>query len=311
MQLIPCWNRWPERLQFELVELRDAGIRFALDEKLKQNGIIRVTVWPKIGGEEVKLVATYPDLYPHFRFEIQAPSLELPYHQNPFLKNLCFLGRWTAYWDQDFTLLAMLREQVPVAIAAGMESEKEAVEKAEEHQAEPLSEYYPYESSSIILINTEWALPPFESAGVFVVGTLPSTRFSGGFRGAVLEVRSHTSKLLLSASTSIRNTFNGPSVHGHWIRSPQPVRESNPFKFLQFAARLDPQAGKIRKNSWNNDLLELWAMVFPQEVRWRDGTHKEGWVFVAHLEQKAHTSWSWMNPSGFQWYGSTGRGSEQ
>ena len=90
------WVHQPGRYEYELAQLDAAGIDYSIDEVARAEGILRLDLnIPSEEGQPLKLQATFPDLYPYFRFEIRAPEIDLPHHQNPFSKNLCLLGRST------------------------------------------------------------------------------------------------------------------------------------------------------------------------------------------------------------------------
>src|SRR4051812_8959702 len=109
----------PDRYEDELEQLRQAGIRFERDEAAFRAGQLQLTLYPTVQGEEVQLVATFPPLYPWFRFEIHAPSLQLPYHQHAITKTLCFLPRDTSYWNPGSDrLAAFLVERLRDVLAA-------------------------------------------------------------------------------------------------------------------------------------------------------------------------------------------------
>jgi len=114
------WVRQPERYEYELAQLDAAGIDYSMDEVARDEGILRLDLSiPGEEGESLKLQVTFPDLYPYFRFEVRAPEIDLPHHQNPFSKNLCLLGRSTRHWNTSDTLAKFIRERVPLVLTAG------------------------------------------------------------------------------------------------------------------------------------------------------------------------------------------------
>ncbi len=64
----PWWEKYPERLEFEIRELEQAGILYEIDEAKKADGKLVITLFHTIQEKEAKLIATYPDEYPYFRF---------------------------------------------------------------------------------------------------------------------------------------------------------------------------------------------------------------------------------------------------
>src|SRR5574341_28632 len=130
----PWWKREPERLQFELEELDAAGIEYQVNEAAKARGSLIIDLEIILAdGEKVLLQARFPDLYPYFRFEILAPELDLPYHQHPFGKQLCILGRATRTWNTTNTLAEFIKTQVPRVLATARMVSLEEASGLEEH----------------------------------------------------------------------------------------------------------------------------------------------------------------------------------
>ena len=69
-------ERWPDRVDFELRALEDAGIPYQRDDAAWQKGVLRLVLRPVIGGQTLDLFAEFPDAYPYFRFEVYAPALD-------------------------------------------------------------------------------------------------------------------------------------------------------------------------------------------------------------------------------------------
>ena len=84
-----------------------------------------------VDGETLRLVVTFPDFYPYFRFEVQAPDLHLDHHQNPFEKNLCLLRRGTEHWDPGDTVASLLHEQLADVLKTGRSQNIEEVKGLE------------------------------------------------------------------------------------------------------------------------------------------------------------------------------------
>src|SRR5262249_14291535 len=155
----------PSRLDYELDELRAAGIPFELDQEAFSRGVVVVRLSPTIDGEIIDIIARFPDLYPYFRFQVEAPALNLQRHQNPFSKSLCLNGRATEHWDSDDTLAKYITEQLPLVLKAARSQDETEVAKIEQHQGEPFSDYYPYLRDSIVLIDSSWKIDPAVKEG--------------------------------------------------------------------------------------------------------------------------------------------------
>jgi hypothetical protein len=156
----PWWERYPERYASELRELELAHIRYERDEVAFAAGFLRLRVFPVIDEEELPLVATFPELYPFFKFEVAAPTLDLLHHQHPASKTLCLLPRGTEWWRPDSDRLAsLLSEQLPRMLDAAKAEDPSSFAEVEEHQGEPYSDYYSYAPESLVLVDSRWSIP--------------------------------------------------------------------------------------------------------------------------------------------------------
>ena len=276
----PWWERWPERLECELGALDAAGIRYRIIEAARAAGYIRLELWPEVDGEPLRLIATFPDLYPYFRFEVAAPDLKLPHHQHPIGKNLCLIGRATRNWDSDDTLAAYVRERVPLALHAGRTADPAAAAGVEEPQAEPFSDYYPYLAGASVLVDSGWALDPAIPDGRLIVGIEGSA--SRLLRGVILEIRDAAGRLLVAADPALAARYRR-RVPARWVRSPSPISAETIEQFLGDLAKRD---GRLARPSWqtiNSVRLDVIGVVFPEETGWR--RTGDGWVFLVRAEE--------------------------
>ena len=279
------WERWPEVRDRELAALNSAGIIWELDEKAVSKGIYRLalTLPPELGGHQLSVV--YPDAYPYFRCQIYAEHLALPYHQNPFDRNLCLLGRRTHFWDVNDTAARLIIEQFPNVLMAAATVDREKVIGVEEPQAEPFSEYYSY-AFSMVLVQSDWVIPRGVPAGHFVVGLPPNN--SGSLpirfiRGAALRLQSETGDVICDADESIRTTFCGRQFEGRWARTAEPIKEANAFHFVQKLVKLHPKLQDANANHVEDGWLRIWGVLFPEEIGHRN--LGEGWVFVCLVDK--------------------------
>jgi hypothetical protein len=266
----PCWwDLYPERLEVELEALRQAGILLDDPELIPERGVVRLDVFPDLNGEKLHLRTWFPAFYPYTRFEVQYLDGELPRHMNPFGKNLCLIGRGTDQWEVTDTLAQFLTERLPLVFEAATAEDEERVAELEEHQGEPFTAYYPYADGSLILIDSDWAIPATVKQGELVVGWAVLPRGDGPLRGVVLQVLDDHGGKLHAADPRIGGLV-GTQSRCPWVRLEAPPQTADPKAIRRLAAdHLD--------RGLNSPVI---ALIFPEEVGWRD--HRDGWLFVAH-----------------------------
>jgi molybdopterin/thiamine biosynthesis adenylyltransferase len=275
------WERYPERLKRERQSLTDVGIAFAPVEEALERGVYQLGATSTIEGEEHSLVVTYPDHFPFFRFEVQAPNLDLPEHQHPFEKNLCLLGRATDQWNTDDTAGSVITRQLPRLLATAGATDAPESEGLQQPQAEPFSDYYPY-APMCCLVDSSWVIPEHTMSGklmlgvtrVFLspVGPLPSA--------AVLEVRDGRGKLLAEASSTIREAYGRKVIEGRWSRSSEAV-QSNDAKTVFHRGRDLDVNGTLAWATISSFSVQVQGILFPEEVGHRRSG--DGWVFVVRV----------------------------
>ncbi len=264
------WDRYPERLEAELEALRKAGIPFDEPEFIRDRGVIRLDTFPDLNGEKLHLRASFPAFYPYARFEVQYLEGELPRHMNPFEKNLCLIGRGTDQWEVTDTLAQFLTERLPLVLEAASSGDEERVAELEDHQGEPFTAYYPYEEGSLILIDSDWAIPATVKQGELVVGWTVPLSGDGPLRGIVLQVLDDHGGTLQIADPRLARLAAAQS-RCPWVRLEAPPQTADPREIRRLAAE------RLQGRALNSPVV---ALVFPEEVRWRD--YRDGWLFVAH-----------------------------
>lgn len=284
----PWWERYPERLAYELAALRQAGIAHQRDEDAFARAVMRLHLEVPHAGERLPLVVTFPDLYPFFRFQVCAPTLKLSHHQNPFGKNLCLIGRATHEWRTTDTVAHLLQRQLPALLESGSSADHAMVSEKEQRQAEPFSDYYPYPESTVI-IPGRWSVPAGASEGRFTIVPVgwqgpPPEHF---VRGIMVELKSRSGATLLRADSAIKAAFPGNALSGCWIRVDQPIHEANQQLFLKHLLSRSVFARTAPVNRVDGGCLRMWGVLFPEEVAWR--TRGEGWIFVCSFEEKPST----------------------
>jgi len=267
------WDEFPERLEFELEQLDTSGIKYIIDESEKKAGKIVLNLEYEIENEPIKLVARFPDVYPYFRFELFAPNLNLEKHQHPYGKNLCLIGRSSGNWNSsEDTLARFITEQLPKVI----KSARGEGGVAEEQQGEPISDYYPY-YGSMIMIDSVWKIDPSLKEGALLIGMDRTFNLK---RMAILEVQDRTGKVVAQAGEHIRKLYSPYNFRAHWVRVENPIKNPDPNGFFQGVLNHYPY---LSKRSWNplkgkHMDFNVVGVVFPEELRYQQ--KGDGWVFV-------------------------------
>lgn len=292
-----------ERWNLELDGLKAKRINFEIDEVLKSQGYIRlsldITNQSDISAipEEflpIKLIVVFPNDYPFFRPEVYGVNINLPRHQNLIDKNLCLIPRSTSFWLPETTLAEHLAEQLPKVVTAGMITDPELIKQQEDEQAEPASEYYAAVPNAPIIFDTgafdaitESRLP-IERVGTISVG-FPSEA-EVPCRIAVLESYDNNNNSLGKLPDVIADLFK-PRVVGFVYRTDQRPPHGDAQKDYNWLIGLlkDPkgfpkfkQPITLKKGSKVENVVGL---TFPEERS--PGIYEWGWLFlvVATIQQ--------------------------
>lgn len=278
----PWWEKWvPSRLDYELDELRAAGIPFELDKEAFSRGVVVIRLSPTVNGERIDIIAKYPDLYPYFRFQVEAPALNLQRHQNPFSKNLCLIGRGTEHWDSDDTLAKFITEQLPLVLKAARSQDETEVAEIEQHQGEPFSDYYPYLPDSIVLIDSSWKIDPAVKEGELTIGVDQQADLL--LRGVVHAVKDRDGQILAGADPAWDQLYPR-HLRFRWVRMSRPLRESDHAKFLDQLITENPELRSPWYKSLEGGHIDVIGVLFPEEARWRESA--DGWVFLVRTQRK-------------------------
>lgn len=222
---MPAWfERDPERLEQELKALEDRGVAYEIDEAARIDGRIRITLKYPYKDRRIELTATYPDLFPYFKPEVDAPELRLARHQSLLGTTLCLLGRRTHNWHVTDTLAGILSGNLGHLVDFEETGDIEAIRRVEEPQGEPVSDYYNSAATegSYLLFETAWRVDPAVERGVLNV---KCRWVSSGdpakpdvFQGYIENVSDETGKALCS--------WSGPVLPGkfqsariRWVRA--------------------------------------------------------------------------------------------
>lgn len=296
----PWYERFPERLDYELKALDEANISWTLNQAAKDIGRIEILISYLIDDEKHELIAFFPDLYPYFRIELTAPSLQLPNHQNPFGKNLCLLGRRTHFWDTDRTLASLVIEQLPKVLEAASSPVDEIKPGLEQQQGEPFSNYYQCHPGSMVIIQSDWTIPKGQDSGTFVIASESSgaSMPPGLLRGLVVEISDNKNQLIAQADERIRAAFSGQKLTGSWVRAASPINTTCPKEFFDNLRTNFPDAvSKASQNPTSQGQLRICGVLFDEEHGYH--TNGDGWVFACSLASKPALSPTRTRPDSF------------
>jgi molybdopterin/thiamine biosynthesis adenylyltransferase len=288
------WDTWPGRIEDEQQRLDAAGIRYERDHAAWQSGVLRYRV-SAIGDQDVDLVATFPDTYPFFRprVHLNAPEAAgLTHHIAPFGGDLCLLGRRTAAWTPKDTLAWLLTKQLPKTLRAGAPRDKNsdtaALDRLEEHQAEPVTEYYTcFADEAAVLVDGGWALSPDAQSGRMTVRFRHvNPAVAGGTLGAVARLEDDAT----GDETLFDTPGLAPFVHevpARWVRLPTHVPVDDPEAIHTSALKRLGELGHTAPGTWErlrgikDRQFQILGVVFPEERRHREPG--DGWVFVVRV----------------------------
>ena len=267
----PWWETHEGRLAREEEALRADGIEVERDADSFARGVVRLKLrLPEGRWMTTELDAVYPDTFPYTRPEIYAPTLDLPHHQNPHMKNLCLLPRSSEYWSPTWTTARLLREQLPQLSRALQATDKAELKTLEIEQGEPLTYYFSYEEDSAAVIDSG-ATVPAGTAGFFAAVPLESG--AKPLRVRVGMIAGIDARPVWAGRMTEED--NEKAFPGMWVRAAQrPAHFKDPGALL---ARLEAQHPELARAPWKNG-IQILAILFADELSHRgEGL---GWLFA-------------------------------
>lgn len=271
----PWWEEYPQRLEREYQALRDAGIPFEVDEDSFARGIGRITIHPTVYGVRHDIEVTFPDLYPYFRFDARAYGLALAHHQNPVSKQLCLIGRGTDQWNVQDTVADLICAQLAKLLRSVVAAPEERA-ALEEHQGEPVSEYFPYAAHSSVLVDGSWVIDPAIRSGTLTIGfsDLLAGKPQQVLRAAILRVQDSFGNVLYTLEQAVADLYKRPHSVA-WTRLDTLEVRAKPqdyFNSLASAGRGKDVIGVV------DGTIQVRAAIFPEEAGYnRTG---QGWLFA-------------------------------
>lgn len=280
----PWWERFPGRLDREIESLDSHGIAYKRDELAWRHGqlVLELTVTPPGSQAAIGLIAYYPYTFPYTRFEVIAPDLLLPRHQNPFAKNLCLMGRASSNWSVHDTLGDVLAMQLPKLMRFATEDQA-SLRDLEEPQGEPFTDFYAYYPNTAVLVDSSWQFKPITRGKLKIVfsSALP-------FRGAVTEILDFSGNKLAQADEAFRDAFPR-TARGRWVRWEAPIVETNVKRLLGIVSakyRDIGQTGLSMKRALSRGEPEVLGIVFPEERE--QGKYHDAWLFLVQTNDGWH-----------------------
>jgi len=275
------WEHWPERLEWELDALRSAGIEFRIVEQNSVTGVLRLSFPYTVNQEIIALEAVFPCFYPYTRCEIIAPELTLRWHQNPYNKNLCLLGRATTNWDMATSLASFLATQLPKLLLAARTDDSEEVRGKEEAQAEPLTVYLPCPRGFIVFVLDDDAPTRDTEHGHMHFRVAASL---AEFRAVVSAVFGKGKKTVFEVEDRPFLSGFPKRFEGYWYRSTVSPSGMSAGEFLRQLAVEHPPVLMPKWAEFNGGRYELIGVRIPEESAWRE--LGKSWIFILRMEPR-------------------------
>lgn len=274
----PWFERFPGRLEYELNELNRAGYEYALNDELKAEGRIVLSIEFPVEGESHKLMVRYPDLYPWLPFEIIGSTLPSGRHICPTTGVLCLMEQPHSKWSTTLTIKWALDNQVKALIQAHLDP-AHAVEAQEGQQS---SGYYRYTPDSIML-TSDWSLPPQYTHGRLVIGLEPGSNPTQAFRGAVIEVQDTTGQRIAALDERLTRRYT-KKIQGRWVRLPAPPDgRAEGAGELADAIKYHGSLAQVKLDTG----IDIVGLLFPEESAY--GIPVENWLFTLRTKESIKT----------------------
>jgi hypothetical protein len=279
------WHRFPGRLEAELAAFRKRGLEFERDEEqFRHAGRLLLRGRIEHDGRELELEVVYPDLFPYFRPEVYAPTLELERHQNPLARNLCLLDARTAAWKLSDTAAWLVAERVPLLLSL-FEQGPAAMRAREVDQGEPLSAYFTDQEAgtAIFVPAPALELPREARVGSGRLCFAPDFPPHLQVRALLCELvakpggRKKT-KLLARAEPRLAARFGGERVQMRWVRVEKPPKEFNAAGLLAAAEAAQPGFGSPPWHALADGEIAVTGVILEEEVQ--QGVVQDAWVFA-------------------------------
>jgi molybdopterin/thiamine biosynthesis adenylyltransferase len=280
-------DQFPGRLEYELREFADRGLKFELDEpQLEQQGRVVLTGMLPHQGEEIELEVRYPDLFPYLRPEVVAPDLKLGRHQDPYDKNLCLLDPSTRDWDSDESAASLVADRVPHLLSLLAPGAEDELREAETPQGEPASIRFPHLPGTVVFVPAAaLALSGTARAGsgriAFSIGEPPRIELRGLLAELIEKSSKGKAKTLAKVEETLGRNFGGEQVAFRWVRLPEAPAENTVDAVLEAIEVARPGFGSPPWHAVPGGRIAIAGIVFREEVA--QGESGDAWVFAVRV----------------------------
>jgi hypothetical protein len=279
LKIQPWWQRWPERLDWELAQLEALGMRHEVHHP-EDGGLVRLDVTCTVDGTDYRLEVNFPQLYPYFRPDVRTAPGTFDFHQAPFSGGICLAARDPEFWSSDDSVAAFIAQQLPMVVAANAPDASRA-DELEEQAPEPVGEYYLYADGDSVLVSSDWMLSPEVESGRLVLGVLTPQL---PLRAAVLEVRGPAGERLAEAPQAMRQIFSAGQLQVPWLRRPGAVMQETGGAFVE---AVEASTGTRLRTRWHDlgpHQVDLHGIVYTDEVRYSE--YGDAWVFAMRVRSR-------------------------
>lgn len=258
------FEQYPERLEYELQALRDAGYTPVLDGTKMSAGQAEISVLYPYDGKLHTLTAHFPEFYPYLPLEIYGLTLPPGKHICPTSGLLCLMQDLQSSWKTTDTLALMLAEKVPAILNA--HSDQENPEEAQEGTQR--SGQYPYTQNSVLLTE-DWEIPKQTPYGKLLIGLESGPE---PLRGAILEIQDAQGLIIAKMAPEIAKRYQ-KRIKGRWLRLDRPPRSAGGGP-LEDAINVVASVKSLKLDSG----VDVVGLLFPEESAYQ--TFVENWVFT-------------------------------
>lgn len=253
--LPPWWEEWGRRLEQELGRFEARGLPVTVLEDPRQ-GATRLLLETAVELPEgsTRIIVAYPDGFPHRRFLVFAPDLDLPRHQAPN-GNLCLFPRDARYWQPQYMAADVVADDVARLVTLVREG-GDTLRQQEDPQGEPITVYYGGTvQGGIIVDDRVLALDLADGdKGTLAVALAdndgrwlqappdpqPDDWIPPTGQGLLVQLRDAHGKDLLAPPPQALSAGYGPTYEGRWTYLANPPKAGSPKELWDAVMAADP-----------------------------------------------------------------------